>query len=922
VPQSPGSESAAGHPNFAHTAADWPARTASRDSASEPTNRPGAAILRRAGTFLNWLAPWLVVGWTAGAIGMLLRALGGLAVVHRLRSTTTCRGDAPIQATADQLRQRAGIGRRVDVFKSTRIPSPLVIGAIRPVILLPASLLSGLSPRQIEGILAHELIHIRGHDYAVNLTQSIIEALLFYHPATWWIGRRIRRERENRCDDLAIAVTRDRPTYVRALAAIAAWRTPPLAAAASGGSIAARIRRLVRPAHTDAACASRRLGGLVAPIVAVGLIACAFVAGSYVRECEAAGESIDPVNAPPQAHSADETSPRAQGTVSGTLVDPEGNSVAGAAVLMQGFDYDRMKSIVLARAMSASDGRFVLGPVDARYRIHDEIVVQAAGFAIRDIASDLQGDATYSIFPGGNCDLRRIRLDRGRVFAGRVLDIDGRPLAGVEVKCEVLRFTAAYGAGSIVPELTLKTDTQGRIRTPPLPVGSLSLTVRVPGRLFAGWGLQAISPGAGEEVLKPCRLQPDVPISGILQDEQGRPIVGARVDADDVCETTSDASGKFVIDGFGPNPQFQLQIRKSGFVLINWAVKGTENGFRYQEAGPDVITYPNGPLKDLKVIMKRPGWIEGRAIDAQTGRLVRVDKLVLCYFVRRPGGEVVLSGCRFAEFEQPQPGHFRVSYSTPDEFHLTVSAAGYEDGEAFTPKVTRLEAITGIVVKMQKRPSGASPVVAPQRIAGTVRRDGKPVKTGWVGLWHLRPPIESINGALMRGRTVEQDPIIYASAPIRDGAYAIDVPFQDEAWYLMAEEPGQTMTQVGPLPVALDEHKKLDIACVEGGSISGEIRGVPKDWAGQLWVVAFTKTGIRTEARIGSDGRFNFTQLPPGEYGLKVGHDAYQDSEVPKGPVIPKDYGQKLADPWKRATVVHVEAGGVVSGVSLELPRE
>jgi hypothetical protein len=127
---------------------------------------------------------------------------------------------------------------------------------------------------------------------------------------------------------------------------------------------------------------------------------------------------------------------------------------------------------------------------------------------------------------------------------------------------------------------------------------------------------------------------------------------------------------------------------------------------------------------------------------------------------------------------------------------------------------------------------------------------------------------------MLRGRTVIGDPIAFGSAPIQDGKYSLNVRIQDDDWYVAAEEPGQPLTLVGPIEVKLNEKKHLDIACTEGGSIRGRVTNVPSGWEGNLWAVAFTKTAIQAEARVNTSGEFSFPHLPPGEYGLKVGHDA------------------------------------------------
>lgn len=146
------------------------------------------------------------------------------------------------------------------------------------------------------------------------------------------------------------------------------------------------------------------------------------------------------------------------------------------------------------------------------------------------------------------------------------------------------------------------------------------------------------------------------------------------------------------------------------------------------------------------------------------------------------------------------------------------------------------------------------------------------------------------------------------------------MPFQHNGWFVVVEEPGQPLTQVGPIAVSLNREKTLDIVCVKGGVISGRVRGGPTGLEGHLWVVAFSKTAVRAEARVGREGAFAFPPLPPGEYGLKVGHDAYEDPDVPRGLDIPKEDWVRPANPWKRAKLVKLESGRDQRGVEVEFP--
>jgi type II secretory pathway component GspD/PulD (secretin) len=145
------------------------------------------------------------------------------------------------------LAERLKVTRPVKLMESALVQIPTVVGWFRPVILLPASALTGLSPEQIEALLAHELAHIRRYDYLVNMFQTLVEILGFYHPAVWWISYTIRVERENCCDDLAVSVCGDKVGYARALTSMeeARFAKGELAVAASGGSLSRRIRRLI-----------------------------------------------------------------------------------------------------------------------------------------------------------------------------------------------------------------------------------------------------------------------------------------------------------------------------------------------------------------------------------------------------------------------------------------------------------------------------------------------------------------------------------------------------------------------------------------------------------------------------------------------------------------------------------------------------
>jgi hypothetical protein len=213
-----------------------------------------------------------------------------------------------LEQAAERLCGALRVSRPVRLCVSALVEVPTVIGWLRPVILLPAGALVGLSASQLELVLAHELAHVRRSDYLVNLLQTAVETLLFYHPAVWWVSHRVRVEREHCCDDLAVAACGSALRYARALTQLEDVRAsaPRLALAATGGRLAERVGRLVgRPAGS--ASAPRWAAGF-AGILSLGLAA-AMGTLSPLAPTAAADRMADDRTAP-AASTADERAKR------------------------------------------------------------------------------------------------------------------------------------------------------------------------------------------------------------------------------------------------------------------------------------------------------------------------------------------------------------------------------------------------------------------------------------------------------------------------------------------------------------------------------------------------------------------------------------------------------------------------------------
>src|SRR5262245_2612784 len=166
---------------------------------------------------ITTLLPWMILLWLLGVVFFSMRLVGGWLYTQRLKSYGTRPLEEGWEQTLRRLCDRLRAPRPARLLESALVKVPMVIGWLRPVILLPVGALTGLTPQQLEAIIAHELAHIRRHDYLINLLQAVVETLLFYHPAVWWVSRRIRQEREHCCDDLAVAVCGDALSYARAL---------------------------------------------------------------------------------------------------------------------------------------------------------------------------------------------------------------------------------------------------------------------------------------------------------------------------------------------------------------------------------------------------------------------------------------------------------------------------------------------------------------------------------------------------------------------------------------------------------------------------------------------------------------------------------------------------------------------------------
>lgn len=273
------------------TAAAEPRR---QDDAAVPLRRPMVGATQTAGMTPEPVAPsswsrrldelfmpalpYVVGAWGVGVLALSLWRSAGLARVRQLKTRQTEPVGECLTETFAALARRLGVSRPVRLMRSGLVKVPAVVGWLKPVLLLPASALSGLSPEQLRAVLAHELAHVRRHDYLVNLAQATVETLQFYHPAVWWVSGRIRAERENCCDDVAAAACGGELIYARALLSVEELKHAPVGLAVAvtgGGSLIHRIGRLLGGGGEQASGHGRWLSGAimvtVLAVLAVGI---------------------------------------------------------------------------------------------------------------------------------------------------------------------------------------------------------------------------------------------------------------------------------------------------------------------------------------------------------------------------------------------------------------------------------------------------------------------------------------------------------------------------------------------------------------------------------------------------------------------------------------------------------------------------
>jgi beta-lactamase regulating signal transducer with metallopeptidase domain len=866
---------------------------------ANPPVRDGAQVASQPGGFRPVITFVLVV-WICGSLVILCDIARSYLRLRRLCRSLCSASDERLPGLCEEVRELLSLRRPLEVAVSASLATPAASGWLRPVVMLPESALRRITRDQLRDVLVHEAAHLSRGDQLVVSLQLVARAVFWPIVPIHVLNRELDCAREEVCDNFVLAA-RDAVSYgetLLRLAELVGHATPLLTSVGIfnwRGKLESRIAALIGEGRDTATKvrAGVSLAVFTALCVASGLVCSTAIVAQQDGTSAAA----------PPASPGSETR---KGTLSGRVVSIEGQPVAGARVALERPDLAPVET--KSETTTDPDGRFRLGRLDPMCRGRS-LLIDASGYA-RECRTEV------TVFPNIDNDLGEIVLWHGRHVRGHVLGVDGKSCANAAIFVKSLRHYLCHSVTRI-GTWNVRTDSQGNFVTPPLPLCQAGLQIFVPGCRLADKYL-LIVPGTSDVDLGTIRMEKDSPLVGLVVDEHGKPIEGANVACfpDPRPDVTSDKQGRFSIRGFGPGLGFSLGVTKKGYYEA-------DKGFKFDDL----------PIKQtpaVTITLLRADSLQVQVVDADDGKPVVIQSVGQCDAVRLPDGKVERTLCRGVTFDKSKIGEFRVPISRDGGFVLTVTAEGYNLVEDFVPASLGTPAAP-LVIRLHKedpsrrdQASTAPTASSHGRLHGRILRHGKPVPGAWVSLWPAFSKEENLpNATVLRGRGVPHLAYGFLKClTAADGTYSIDLP-DPGRWYVMAETPQGTPAIAGPLTTRAKEDRTLDIACIEGGTIHGRIRNVAPDLLPQLWVVAFDQGIFKTEVRVNADGSFTIPQLPPGEYGLKVGHDGYEEPELPWGRLMHRPDKDKLFDtlatPWKGAAVVNVQPEKSTEDVWLEL---
>lgn len=239
--------------------------------------------------------PLIVTLWFLGILVLVLKLAGGFLYNQRVKSYNARPLNKSWKNQLNKLCRKTRIKKTVALLESALVKVPMTIGHMKPAILLPVGMVTGLPRDQVEALLAHELAHILRRDYLVNIMQSVIDILYFYHPGVRWISSQVRTERENCCDDIAVSLSGDSINFARALTnidgSLVTQASPALTAANKSTRLFGRIKRLFGPRKKNSEFSEGFAGACILTLFIFTLVVSANAAPGLHRDTGKAAET-------------------------------------------------------------------------------------------------------------------------------------------------------------------------------------------------------------------------------------------------------------------------------------------------------------------------------------------------------------------------------------------------------------------------------------------------------------------------------------------------------------------------------------------------------------------------------------------------------------------------------------------------------
>ncbi|MBN2180402.1 MAG: carboxypeptidase regulatory-like domain-containing protein [Sedimentisphaerales bacterium] len=383
----------------------------------------------------NW-RPVVMSLWLIGVVAMLSRSVYIIVGGTKLQRQCKPLEDEYILNLVEKLRKTLGIARRIRVAAGEHILIPGVVGFIRPILLLPASMVSGVPADDLQAILAHELAHIRRYDYLVNFCQMVVEAILFFNPAVWWISRQIRIEREACCDNAGIIATGQRIRYAEVLTGWAQkLKDTNLKFAAAIGfskpdessNLLERVRRIVVTEHRPHLKVSWNIAAitlLLSFAVLLGLWGTTTMTVALAGKLLTPQQRIDKIKEIAETHNpqSPEYGPEDKLHLSGTVRTPDGSELPDdTRFVVEAYNENHSSGIHLGRPR---DGRF---STSVNYYENVLFIVTASGYA--PLISK-----PYHFQPGETVSDIELVFDKGFTSKVKFVNKEGKPIPGTKLK--------------------------------------------------------------------------------------------------------------------------------------------------------------------------------------------------------------------------------------------------------------------------------------------------------------------------------------------------------------------------------------------------------------------------------------------------------------------------------------------------------